>query len=45
MSFQALCLVNRHDCWKNVFSAYSGITLQVVRDTGDDVVCSPFPMS
>jgi len=34
-----------HDCWKNVVSAYSRITLEVLRDLGDDVVCSPFLMS
>jgi len=41
----AMCVGNVHDSWENVVSANSRITLEVVRDTGDDVVCSPFLMS
>jgi len=40
-----MCFGDSHDCWKNVVSANSRITLEVVRDTRDDGVCSLFLMS
>jgi len=39
-----VCLGNSRDFGKNVVSIYFWITLEVVRHTADDAVCSPFLM-
>jgi len=45
-SFQDTCCLGKsHDFCENVVSAYSQLTLEVVQDTADDVMCSPFLMS